>query len=422
MQTQTPTIVPPPPLLPARHLLLLIASTLLIQALLRGWVAGEILIAGGIEGQLGGLVHWRVFDGFIGWIALMILALNDDLGSKGRVPLYATLAAGVAAFSLSLLLGEVGGRAIVEIAVAGLLAIAGTWVALRQIAGLARAGKSGLNIEQLWRGIAAQWVLLWIAAEISLRLRFWKEGVESEETARSLLFILPALGVMPNILMAVGIRWATLWRDDDQKTGNRPRVRAWLVALILLNFGIVCTVIGTIWARGLGVAGAGVIIAGIALYGVGFPTNAWAAVKTKGGGWLVPSAFGLLIVGLLMLGIELAMLPSDVKQHYSSAWRHLIGSVELLWLLGMGSIALQRRVPARIAAGTHVIAAISRACALLGVLCVAGIFLLAALWERDAIRGIFLGTTLQIVGILLAAAITARATLALRTRGKHRHE
>jgi hypothetical protein len=393
----------------ASVLVMLIAAVLIVQAILRGWVAIDLLLASGIEGELGGLVHWRVFDGFTGWVALMILAMTDEADGRGRGLTRGTLAVGVAAFAISLLLGEVHDRALVEIGVAVILAVAGALVAGRQVLALAKASRQGLNVEQLWRGIASQWILLWVAAEITLRVRFSKEGVESEETARSLLFLLPILGVTPNVLMAAGIRWWGGLREEAHTA--KPRVRAWLVAMVFLNVGAVLVIGGSVWARGIGIAGAAFMIAGILLYLIGFPTRAWRAAS---GAWCVPLAFTGLGLGLLMMIGELVMQRSDVPTLYSAAWRHLLASIATLWLLGIGSLVLARRVPPRIAAGTRTLASISRWLLLLGVLFATGI-LLAAISDRDSLRGLFLGAALQLAAFVLATAIALRASKGLRS-------
>jgi hypothetical protein len=388
-------------------LVLLIAVTLIVQGLLRGWVAIDLLLSNGIEGQLGGLVHWRVFDGFAGWVALMILAMTDDTDHRARPLVRAVLALGVAAFAGSLLLGDVQNRAIVEIGVAIVLAIAGLLVAGRQVIALAHQSRTGLNIEQLWRAVAAQWVLLWVAAEVTLRVRFRKEGVESEEMARSLLFLLPVIGVGGNVLMAVGIRWWTLLRNETFP-GN-VRIRAWVVAMAFLNIGALLVIVGSIWARGVAVCGAALMIAAIALYLIGFPRRAWRATA---GGWCVPLAFGIFIIALLLMAGELLMERTAVATLYSAAWRHLLASVELFWLIGMGSMALQRQVPARIAAGTTGIASLTRWLVLTGVLAVTAVLLLT-LMDRDTIRGLFVGAVLQLAGLLLGTAATLRAARAI---------
>jgi hypothetical protein len=389
-----------------RVLVMMIAGALIVQGVLRGWVAVGLLMSSGIEGQLGGLVHWRVFDGFVGWVALMILAMTEEEGMRGGWMARAVLGVGVVAFVGSLLMGEVENRAMVEIGVAGVLAIAGALVAGRQVVGLARKSKEGLNIEQLWRGVAAQWVLLWVAAEVTLRIRFWKEGVEAEETARALLFLLPVVGVVVNVMMAVGIRW---WGAMREETG-KVRVRAWVVAMGFVNIGAVGVIVGTVWARGVGVAGALVMIAGIAMYLIGFPKRAWRAAA---GGGLVAVGFGVLAIGLLMIAGELSMQRSDVPTLYSAAWRHVLTSAQVLWLLGMGSLALAKRVPTRVAAGTKGVVLMSRWMVLAGVVFVAGV-LIVGIFERDMVRGLFVGADLELAGVVLGTAVALRAGRGMR--------
>ena len=389
-------------------LVLMVAAALLIQGMLRGWVAGELLTAG-MEGQFGGLVHWRVFDQITGWVALIILAMPDAGTGRGRILVRWILAAGLTGLVATLLWGEVGGRAMAEIGVAVLLAMAAALVVGRQMIRLAREMQKGLNIEQLWRGIAAQWVLVWVTAEMILRVRFWKDGVEAERMARTRLILLPMVGVSVNVMMAMGIRWWGSLRGRESSTG--VRVRAWMVAMAMVNSGAILVIAGAVWARGLGVAGAGLMIASVALYLVGFPRNAW-----RGGGLLVPLAFATLILALAMMAGEFLLQPGNVLglEWYSASWRHLLASVEVLWLAGIGGIALRQRVPTLIAAGARGPALASASMLPAGILFTAGTFAMA-INDREIIRGLFVGAALQLAGVAVGTAVALRAGRAIQT-------
>ncbi len=231
----------------------MILVTVWIQAVLRLWIASELLLQPTIEKQFGAIVHWRGFDQFTGWITLAILAsaegpaVNASRKNIASRLLQVLIALGVIALSVSLLWGETTGRAILDIAVAGLLAVAALIICWRQMREIARSiagnhadeqsGNRGLNLEQLWRVITIQWVFLWIAAELTLRIHFRVEGVEAEQKARDFLFILPVAGVTTNMMMAVGIKWWSVSSVSEQIAGW-PRIRAWLVAIMLVNIGL----------------------------------------------------------------------------------------------------------------------------------------------------------------------------------------
>ena len=258
---------------------------------------------------------------------------------------------------------------------------------------------------RLSRAVAAQWVLLWIVAEVELRLRLWREGVEAEEMARTLLFLLPVVGVGVNVMMAMGIRW---WGAMRGAEGGRPRVRAWVVSMALVNAGAILVATGVVRARGVGVAGAGVMCVGVALYLVGFPRNGW-----RRGGVFVVIAYAILLVALAMMGGELLMERDSVPAVYAAAWRHLLGSVEVVWLAGMGGLALRRLVEERIAKSSFTAASIAGWMVFAGAIVTTMIFVLA-MWDREMVRGLFVGAGLQLAGVAVGAAVVLRAGKGVR--------
>jgi len=381
----------------------MIAGALIVQGILRVWVAIELLLTPGIEGQFGGLVRWRTFDQFAGWIGVLILAMAG-VSERGKNAWAETvvLAIGLIGMVASLLLGDVGGRAMVEIGVAGLLAIGTAMVAGRQILALARAaGKVGLDVEQLWRGVALQWVLLWVTVEVALRVRFWRDGVESDERARTILFLMPAVAVLPNVMMAMGIRWWGILRGVEL---GRPRVRAWVLAMMTLNVGAIC-VVASVWVGWLSVVGAALMIVGVGMYMLGFPAGAW---RVRGGGKgsakMAPAAFGILVVGLGMMMMDGAVQ----RDLYSAAWRHLLGAVSVLWLIGMGGLALETIVTERLREGTRGVGLLNGLMVLAGVLAT-GAILIGGIEDRSVVQGLFVGATLQLLGIIVGVAAFLRA-------------
>ena len=288
---------------------------------------------------------WRTLDPLVGWIALLIFALSRRLARPAERRLNAADAAILllglaAAFTAAALAGSEwrGGAELVNAVLLGLAAILCVVREFRaNTIGDARPGATsppGLNIEQLWRLIASQWVLLWVAAELYLRLRM--RGAEIMDSARALLFLLPTVGVLPNVLMAVGIRW---WADLlGRPRALRPRQRAWVLALVAQNLGAALLVLAPRW---LGVLGAFLLFAATVLYLVGFP-----APRSF---WLF-AAWAFAALGWILLALERIMQSNDqvVLLHFTAAWRiALTDGWLLIWLLACGTMALRTTVIAR---------------------------------------------------------------------------
>ncbi|HUO08429.1 MAG TPA: hypothetical protein VM008_09040 [Phycisphaerae bacterium] len=377
-------------------LLGMIVGLLLLQAILRVCVAVALLTAPGIEGQFGALVHWRIYDSVDGWVGVLLLAMAGA-SERSRRAEWIVLGAGLLGMIAAMMLGDVGGRAIVEIAVAAVLALGAALMAGRQLIGLSRAaGKIGLDLEQLWRGVALQWTLLWITAELALRIKFWRDGVEAEPRARLILFLVPTVGVLPNVMMAMGVRWWNALRGSPEK---RPRVRAWLVSMGAVNVGALLAG-ASVWRPALAIAGATLMIAGIGLYFVGFPRGAWRA---GGGGWLVMASFATLVIGLGMMAADDAVQ----RDFYSAAWRHLLSGAIVPWLIGIGMIAMQTMVSDRLR--PHGAAIVSACMVLIGLFSAAGVFV-AAVQDRSVVQGLFVGAVLQLLGIIVGGAALLRAS------------
>ncbi len=380
-----------------RPWLAMTAALLLVQAALRVWIGIDLLTASGIEGQFGALVHWRIFDSFGGWIGILLLATANLSDSRfPRVELF-LMPLGLLGLVGASLFGDVGGRAIIEIVVAGLLALGTVIIAFRQLVTLGRSARTvGVDLEQLWRGVTLQWALLWVTAEIALRIKFWRDGIEAEPRARTLLFLLPTVGLLPNVMMALGIRWWNAWRGSPEK---RPRIRAWLVSIAATNIGALLGV-GSLWLGPLAFAGAVFMALGIGMYFVGFPKNAW---KESDALPLVAAAFLLLAAGLGMM----AFGDTVNRELYSAAWRHLLSGVITLWLIGIGFLAMNSVVNDRLRA--YGVALASALLFLLGLIAATSI-LLASIQDRSAMQGLFVGAILQLLGIIVGTAAFARSS------------
>ncbi|MGN6368013.1 MAG: hypothetical protein ACTHN5_07115 [Phycisphaerae bacterium] len=397
MNTQTTATPPVKSSTGWRFWLALAAALLLVQAALRVWISFDLLTATGIEGQFGALVHWRIFDAFAGWIGILLLATAAPTDTRfPRVERF-LLPLGLLGLVGASLFGDVSGRAILEIVVSSVLALGTLAVCFRQLAALGRSARTvGLDLEQLWRGITLQWALLWITADIALRIKFWRDGIEAEPRARTILFLLPIVGLLPNVMMALGLRWWNIWRGAPDK---RPRLRAWLVSLAATNVGAVLGV-ASLWFSPLAIAAAFFMALGIGMYFVGFPKDAWKSSRALP---FLAAAFALLAIGLVMMAFD----TSVERDLFSAAWRHLLSGILTLWLFGAGFLAMNSAVPQRLRAPGPALASVLLFA--LGLLAAAAI-LLAAIQDRSAMQGLFVATILQLLGIIVGSAAFARAS------------
>lgn len=406
-------------------------AALLLRAFWRVALAWDIAGWGGAASDAqtagaGAPVFWQVLDPLVGWLALLILALSNRL-SYPREKLAnaiegAGLLLGLVAWWTSAAVPEASGRSPAELAAAlplALVAGALVWRELRAIAAAASRGSGeaggagGMNIEQLWRLVACQWVLVWVAAELFLRFKLRGTGgggggagggVMAHASARTLLFLLPAVGVLPNVLMAVGIRW---WGDLVGRPRRLvPRERAWLLALLLQNLGAALVFAGPRW---LGAVGAALMLAATALYLLGFPF-----VPGIGAG-LFYLAWAWAAAGVALLGLERLMEASGqpVLLHFSAAWRiALTDGLPLTWLLALGVMTLRTRLRATLHMRQLTWAVTS--------LITLGIVLLAATWllaleDRAWLHWLMAGATVEWAAILAAAVACLRGMQLLKS-------
>src|SRR5206468_3795506 len=101
------------------------------------------------------------------------------------------------------------------------------------------------------------------------------------ESIRLLMFYIPAAGVLPNTMMAAGI---SLWNDMLLAAGAtppRPRIRAWVVALAVMNLAPLLILtsfmtglhIGPLQAAWLIFPGILLVLFAIVMYLAGFPAQ-----------------------------------------------------------------------------------------------------------------------------------------------------
>ncbi len=126
----------------------------------------------------------------------------------------------------------------------------------------------------------------------------------------------------------------------------------------------------------------------------------------------VPLAFLFLFLGIAMMTSE-SFFPNDVPALYSFAWRHLLASAQIIWLLGMAGLAVKRFAPGRLLAGTKGVSLAGILMLLLGILAVATTFLVA-IHDRNTLRGLFVGEGLEAAGLVLLAMLFIRITLGMK--------
>jgi len=229
--------------------------------------------------------------------------------------------------------------------------------------------------------------------------------------------------VLPNAMMAAGIGWwDQLLRAGGEKVPSpptppaAPRVRAWLAALVLLNAGALLLVTRTAW---LGIPGAALEMAAVGLYVLGFPRGSWRGV----GGKAVLAAWGIIVIALGALLVErlftLGNQPVAAVRFYAQAWRHLWVAGAVVWLMGMGMVALAR-LPNATRGGVSRAAGLAVGLALAGALLTAGVFLCTAMYTGQTqvpiMHWLLVGTAPAAAGLLVAGAVLARVGVGRQAR------
>jgi hypothetical protein len=338
--------------------------TLAVAAVWRLLLAWQVMAAPGEStgalaiGQAAVVVHWRQLDALFGW-AVFLLWLMTVTGLVGGSRQRARIAMVVAVFSLvgvllsamaiawdvwnpgqGSALAFIGERldkiAAIWLALIGLAAV--LWE-LRAVSGDISDGQ--IHLVHLWRVLTAQWVLAWLAANLFLQLFQRKGDLLGNEGVRQLLFNIPALGLLPNLLMLSGIRlWNLVMRPGPDAPAVSeplvPRCRAWILAMILAPLGGILVVLRSPW---MGIFGGGLLLVAIVLYAVGFPRGAWKKIGSDrpapGGLWhLWVWMFFVFAIGVMVLerGASLSSGSSGLA-FLGSGWRHLLFVGFGLWLL-----------------------------------------------------------------------------------------
>ncbi len=386
----------------------------LLLAALAAWrviLAASVVLNPSLAGMEGmAVVQWPRLEGFAAWVAIALLILSRGLlpasVRQGRAAIVLAIVAlvGMFFFGCSVALdpwtGAEGFNAAAGVVAVLLLAMCAAAIALLEVRAILQAmQRGGATILDVWRFAAAQWGLLMAAALVYMTMAVKKDRLLVEDQFRTLAFMLPAAGVLPNAMMAAGI----LWWDRIVRAGGSvlpvPRVRAWMVAFLLMNLGGLLLVWRASW---MGIPGAGLEILGIIFYLIGFPREFWRGV----GGKAVLAAWGLMAVavGAMMMERVLLVWNPVISVFYSGAWRHLWMGAVVVWLMGMGAVAVGQLMPSL---RMRRIALVAIVLMVSGVVGTAGIWLVTTTRAGEAqvpmMEWMIVGTGLELMGILAAA-------------------
>jgi len=388
-----------------------------------GWhlsLASDFMLQSSIPQRALTLLRWRLLDQFTGWYALLILFAAENIdavpppsGALRRI-ISAALILGIACtcYALAIAMGAVtfhpaGLEKNLELITAGLLALAAAMLVFRQLFSLAQTigERAGFTIDQLWRLLTIQWILVWVAAEVFLRIKFRNAGgVSADERARGLLFALPAFGVLPNLMASGQIRWHGYRLAVLQKPQSF-RVRAWIVAMISLNLGAVCIIGSEFAGRWFSVIGAIAVGFGVVMYHLGFPPE-----SRRGAGRILMASFGMLVVGVLLAAAERIRAGQQVAvlREFGAAWRFLLSpGATILWVAGIGFGAIEAFTPATLQPSGAKRVAFGMLLA--GALAIALCFILAAVIERQWLAWVGVGCVLMWLGLLIGCAVALRS-------------
>jgi hypothetical protein len=409
----------------ARAPVIILIALLLMTAIWRLVLAMEILAKPTLENNLGAMVQWRQLDIFAGPLALLLLAIASRRWSIAATVL---AAGGIVLDALGLLAEQSG----VSMGITdGLLrsgivaiALAAVVIVLRELRMAAKRlepapasrtaptgdAQSGLDLIDLWRLLTVQWVLVWAAAETLLRFRFATVDLAANPDIRLLLFLLPAVGVLPNVILWITLAWAGTLGISGKGAGagqarGSGRPRAWVVAMIVFNVGAILLVTSPAKA---GSAGAVLMAAGLGVYLLGFPRGAWRGL----GGAMIVGGIAILAIGAVLLGgsqFYSYATSQAVTEYASTAMRILIfPAFPILWLAGVGICALRRCVPERLQPRqAGVIAAVLLVVAAVGTAIV--FFVVAATGpEAGGFQLLSATAILDAAGVGLGALVTLR--------------
>ncbi len=201
------------------------------------------------------------------------------------------------------------------------------------------SARRGVDLSHLFILISAQWLLIWASTDLFARIRFGNEG-NLPDYVRSLQVVMSLLGFAANIIFGFGLRLL----PGILRIGAL-RQRAGLLSLCAYNAGAVLLAGAVKAGPASAAAGAAFMLAGVLLY-LALMNFLRDENKTDGqpkripGGTIIRTAFGMLIIVLLMImGQALFNLTTgEAHRSYISAWRHLLAlGVIGVMIIGIGS-------------------------------------------------------------------------------------
>jgi hypothetical protein len=393
-----------------------------------GGEAGKLASAAPPAAGLFALVHWRRVDALLGWAALLLLFLSRQLSPHNRPSLgqrrASLLLLSAAAIGFLLSCAAVAWEQLIGSGGQPLAAFADIWLALvalliaiSVLRALSRAinARGGASIVDLWYMVAANWTVAWSGAVIYLRF-FTREESVALEGARQLLFGLPALGILPNVLMAwvAGGEWPVVqgpWK---------ARVRAWVLAVGAVNIGAVLMVLrpGATGLFGLiALAGALLMVLGLILFLLGLPSrsrnNPDGGLTRSSPGKILLAAALLLALALLLAGFDRTIAGSSTVVgtiFLGAAWRTFLFTAALLWLASLWRAYHDLTIPPRLQLpGRRGLFLGSVAIAIGGILAAA--LLLATAFFHGAPQELFLHLLFPLAALQLLGLLALGATL-----------
>ncbi len=386
--------------------LVVLVLTLLAVALWRESLAVGILFKPTIENNLGSLVHWRQLDNFAGPLCLLLLAAT---GRRWVGLATVLVGAGTLLLGTSILAMQWAAPLglqdwLMRSGAAGLALGAGTLVVreLKEVSDRlgaatanvgrqgARQGAGGLDLIDLARLVMVQWVLVWAAAEVFLRFRLAAVDLAASAAGRVLLFSLPTLGILPNLLMSTTLRWGPAIAAGK----GRARPRACLVGMVVVNVGAIVMVV---FPKAAGVGGA-LVAAGVGLFVIGLP-----GVRV-----MLAAAWAVLAVGVLGvagLSAYTVMTGQPVLEYVAAGMRYvLMPGALVLWLAaaGWGALGL---VPERWRGGE--LGRVAIGCLVVALVGTVGAFWLEA-GVGSGIQLLALSSVAELAGVVLGGALALR--------------
>jgi len=301
----------------------------------------SISVFASYEAAPGQWVHVHGIEQLWGWVGLTIFAVASYLlhqAAKVHPPawlgvvLRSAILVGLVLFAVTLVVGPgvLGGW--IAVAASSLLLIAALCFTLDMIWSL-----SGRNLDAglLFVLVALQWLLVWAAADVTIRWFFRGQPVPSGD-ARKLLIELPVLGFFTNMIFGFGIRLIPGFLNI-----TKLRHRAFLVALPIYNCGLIAFLaapplqrigLHALLAAWLGIAAAATMLFGALVYITGLhffrptqPVRPIHGVDPRGG-ILIPIAFSWLIISLIMILIERMAIAVNMPLAHplAGAYRHAL--------------------------------------------------------------------------------------------------